>query len=505
MDYYKMAHFLPYVGEYNITCTVYDSFNYQSKVIKNSLVKVDPITIDINAWTRYRQNENYLWDQTVRDWDSYQSIWEYPAEGKTFQELTNQIPPEVLEFSTYGNNSQGTQDMLVKVPINPIGASGNIVLQQAVYSIDKAYSEFISGDQYGFVQIFTNQPHNFEEGALVFISGSSPQINGAWNVTIPDGATGNSFEIPIVLNPSVAGTVRGMYPVSPGATSTYIVPSYYPNQTVTGGGDISISVNGRVIGATSAGASLQSTVNSIIEVVNSVYTQPDYFAGCTATNAIPATLNILANTDSGNIGNGDILTAVVTGSLSIVSIDSTLSGGGTSGTQYITWNENYGSFPDENLRYWGTQNLNWDAIPTSTWDEAYAHGWYDFEYENGWLGGFEIHSIKVGDNIKVSTGNETFPFPIGVTFSATGGVSGPTGYITLGGAVSELNSSTEPHIANFYYRVTPYGSDDLLTTNGPVQTSFSIFGATAGGYSTPPTVPGAPPELIVSFTYATGP
>jgi hypothetical protein len=296
-----------------------------------------------------------------------------------------------------------------------------------------------------------------------------------------------------------------MYPVSPGATSIYISPSYYPDQKVTGGGDISILVNGRVIGATSAGASLQSTVNSIIEVVNSVYTQPDYFAGSTAPNAIPATLNILANTDSGNVGNGDILTTVITGSLSVVSADSSLSGGGTSGTQYITWNENYGSFPDENLRYWGTQNLNWDSIPTSTWDEAYAHGWYDFEYENGWLGGFEIHSIKVGDNIKVSTGNETFPFPIGVTFSATGGVTGPTGYITLGGAASELNSSTEPHIANFYYRVTPYGSDDLLTTNGPLQTSFSIFGATAGGYSSPPTVPGAPPELIVSFTYATGP
>jgi hypothetical protein len=505
MDYYKMAHFLPYVGEYNITCTVYDSFNYQSKVIKNSLVKVDPIQIDINAWTRYRENENYLWDQTVRNWDSYESIWEYPAEGKTIQELTNRIPPEVLEFSTYGNNSQGTQDMLVKVPINPIGASGNIVLQQAVYSINKSYSVYISGNQYGFVQIFTNQPHNFEDGSLVFITGSSPQINGSWNVTIPSGSTGYSFEIPVVLDSSVDGTVNGMYPVSPGPTSNYISSSYYPNQKVTGGGDISISVNGRVIGATSAGASLQSTVNSIIEVVNSVYTQPDYFAGSTAPNAIPATLNILANTDSGNVGNGDVLTAIVTGSLSLVSIDSTLSGGGTSGTQYITWNENYGSFPDENLRYWGTQNLNWDSIPTSTWDEAYAHGWYDFEYENGWLGGFEIHSIKVGDNIKVSTGNETFPFPVGVTFSATGGVTGPTGYITLGGAVSELNSSTEPHIANFYYRVTPYGSDDLLTTNGPVQTSFSIFGATAGGYSSPPTVPGAPPELIVSFTYATGP
>jgi len=263
-------------------------------------------------------------------------------------------------------------------------------------------------------------------------------------------------------------------------------------------------VNGRSVGATSAGASLQSTVNSIVQVVNSVYTQPDYLAGCTGPNSIPATLNILANTDSGNIGNGDVLTAVVTGSLQVVSASPSLSGGATSGSQYISWNENYGSFPDENLRYWGYTNLNWDSIPTSTWEEAYAHGWYDFEYENGWLGGFEIHSIKVGDNIKVSTGNETYPFPVGVTFSATGSVS-PSGYLTLGSAVSELNSSTEPHISNFHYQVYPYGAGDLSAGTGPIETTFTFFGATAGGYPSPPTVPGAPQPLIVSFTYATGP
>jgi hypothetical protein len=505
MDYYKMAHFLPYTGEYTVTCNVYDSFNYRSNVIENSLIKVDPIEIDIDAWTRYRENEYYSWNQTIRDWDSYKSIWEYPAEGKTYDELLKEIPEEVLQFSIYGNSTYGTQDMLVAVPINPLGASGSIVLNQNLYPISQAYSPKVPGPsgstQYGNIQIFTPEPHGFTEGSLVFIQNSSPQINGAWRITIPLGATGYSFEIPVVLqNPLGDGTT-----FSAGNQTIYIVSSYYPNQTVTGGGEITVQVNGRTIGATSAGESLQSTVNSIVEVINSVYTQPDYIAGCTAPNSIPASINILANTESGNIGNGDVLTAIVTGSLEVTSIDTVLTGGGTSGTQYISWNENYGSFPDENLRYWGTKNLNWESIPTSTWDQAYAHGWYDFEYDNEWTGGFEIHSAKVGDNIKVSTGNETFPFPVGVTFSATGGITGPTGYITLGGAASELNNSTEPHILNFYYRVVPYGYEDTLTTEGPVDTSFSFVGATAGGLSVPPTVPGAAPPLIVSFTYATGP
>jgi hypothetical protein len=505
MDYYKLAHFLPYTGEYTITCNVYDSFNYRSNVIKKSLVVVDPIQIDIDAWTRYRENEYYSWNQTIRDWNSYKSIWEYPAEGKTYDEISKEIPEEVLQFSIYGNSTYGTQDMLVKVPINPIGASGNIVLDQSLYSISQAYSNRVPGPagstQYGNIQIFTPVPHGFVDGSLVFIRNSSPQINGAWKVIIPEGATGYSFEIPVVLeNPLGDGTT-----FSAGNQTIYVVPSYYPGQTVTGGGDIVVQVNGRTIGATSAGESLQSTVNSIVEVINSVYTQPDYLAGCTGPNLIPSTINILANTGSGNIGNGDILTAIVTGSLEVISIDSTLSGGGTSGDQYILWNENYGSFPDENLRYWGTKNLNWEAIPTSTWDEAYAHGWYDFEYDNEWIGGFEIHSAKVGDNIKLSTGNETFPFPTGVTFSATGGISGPTGYITLAGAAAELNSSTDPHITNFYYRVVPYGSEDLLTTDGPINTSFDFIGATSGELAVPPTVPGASPPLVVSFTYATGP
>ena len=505
VDFYKLAHFLPYTGDYNVTCYLYDSFNFVNRKIKQTAIKVAPKEITLDAWTRYRENEVYLWDQTIRSWDAYESIWEYPAEGKTFDQVSKQIPKEILDFAVYGNNSLEGQTLQVKTDLQSQGASGYIVLNQQILNVSKAYSLFISGAQYGNLIIYTSQPHGFINGSQVFLSGMMPEINTSWQISIPTGSTGYSFEVPYVLGLTAGVAATGGTGSIAGATAYFINPSYYTNQTVTGGGSISVSVNGRVIGATSSGSNLQATVNSIIQEINSVTTQPDYFAQSTGPNLVPASVNIVADISTGNIGNGDLLTASVTGSLQLVSIDSSLSGGVTGSTQYVDWNPVTGGFPVESLKYYGTKNLTWDAFNESIWDEAYAHGWYDFEYQSGWLGGFEIHSSKVGDNIKVSTGNETYPFPTGVTFAATGGIVGPSGYITLGAVANQLNSSSDQHITNFYYRVVPPNASALLTTNGPVSPVFNSFPATGGSSAIPATVPGAPPVLTVSFTYATGP
>lgn len=501
VDYYKLAHFLPYSGEYTVTCYLYDAFNFVNRKIKQSAVTVSPREITIDAWTRYRENERYIWEQTIRSWDAYESIWEYPAEGKTFDELTKQIPQEILDFAVYGNNALEGQNLQVFSSIPAVGASGYITIDQDILNVTKAYSLYISGNQYGNLTIFTSVPHNFTAGSQVFLSGFMPEINYQWEIAIPQGSTGYSFEIPYVLGLTAGVAATGGTGSIAGATAYFVDPSYWTQQKVTGGGSISVSVNGRVIGATSSGSNLQATVNSIIEEINSVTTQPDYFAQSFAPNADPALINIVADTSTGNIGNGDLLTATLTGSLNLVSIDNQLSGGSTGSNGYLDWNPVTGGFPVETLKYYGTKNLTWDTFTDSIWDEAYAHGWYDFEYQNGWLGGFEIHSSKVGDNIKVSTGNETSPFPVGVTLSATGG----TGYITLGSVADQLNNSTDPNITNFYYRVIPSTASTLLTTNGPVSPVFSSFPATGGTANPPATVPGAPPVLIVSFTYATGP
>lgn len=505
VDFYKLAHFLPFVGEYTVSCYLYDSFNFVNRKILQRAIEVSPKQITIDAWTRYRENERYIWEQTIKSWDAYQSIWEYPAEGKTFNELAKEIPKEILDFAVYGNNSLEGQNLQVLADAPNVGASGNIVLNQNIINVTKAYSLFVSGSQYGNLIVFTDVAHGYTPGSQVFLSGMLPELNTSWEITFPQGATGFSFVVPFVLGLTAGvGATSGPGSIA-GATAFFLLPSYYPDQKVTGGGSISVSVNGREIGATSSGSNLQATVNSIVQEINSFVTQPDYFAQSFAPDAVPATLNVTADTSTGNIGNGNTLTAVVSGSLEIISTDPTLAGGITGSTSYVNWSPISGDFPVEALEYFGTKNLNWDIFSETIWDETYAHGWYDFEYQSGWLGGFEIHSSKVGDNIKVSTGNETFPFPTGVTFAATGGITGPSGYITLGAVADQLNSSSDTHITNFYYRVQPPYASTLLTTNGPILPIFNSFSATGGNIPSPATVPGAPPLLVVSFVYATGP
>jgi hypothetical protein len=505
MDYYKLAHFLPYTGSYDIKCNLYDSFNFRNVKIQKSKIQVSPRSILIDGWTRYRENENYLWDQTIRTWDSYNSIWEYPAEGKTFSEVAKQIPEEILDFAVYGNNAIDGQKLSVKKYTEGVGASGNFTINQSMIDIKYAYSLWISGSQYGYATIHTEQPHNFKEGDDIFISGSIDPLNKSWNiVSIPSGSTGYSFQVPYVItNQSGVGATSGTGSLI-GATAYYVLPSTYPDQKTTGGGDITVYINGRAIGATSSGSNLQSTVNSIIAEINGVYTQPDYFAQSFAPNDVPATVNVVADVSSGNIGNNDKLSVLLSGSLSLVSSDPYLSGGVTGGTAYVSWDPADGVLPVENLKYFGTKFLNWETFTDSSWDEAYAHSWADFGYVSGWLGGYEIHSIKPGDHIELSTGADNYPLPTGVTFTKDGG-TGSTSYLTVGSAVSQLNSSVDSNITNFYYRTIPTGATASLTTSGPIEPIFYDAAISGGTSAVPASVPGAPPPLVVSFTYATGP
>ena len=504
MDFYKLAHFLPYNGEYDVTCYLYDSFNFKNRKISKSSITVSPRTINMDAWTRYRENEKYSWDLTIRDWDSYDSMWEYPAEGKTRNELNKEIPTEILDFAVYGNNAIDGQIFKVGKNVPAVGASGYFGVTQDFLDIEKAYSLLISGNQYGYTNIFTSQPHNFTDGSQVFIGGSIDDLNKSWKISIPPGATGYSFTVPYVISPQAGvGATSGPSSIA-GGTAYYVLNSTYPNQNITGGGSISVSVNGGVVGATASGSNLQATANSIIEEINSVVTQPDYFAQTFEPTADPVLINVVAG-GSGNIGNGDQLTVTLTGSLSLSSIDTQLSGGVTGGFAYVDWDASTDEIPVENLKYFGTKHLKWQTFTGSSWDNAYAHTWDDFEFENGWLGGYEIHSAKVGDNIKVSTGSQTFPFPVGVTFGPTGSGTGPSAHMTLGSAASQLNSSSDPNITNFYYRVIPSTASSTLTTAGPTSISILPFAATGGSSPAPFSVPGGSSPLVVSFTVATGP
>jgi hypothetical protein len=269
-------------------------------------------------------------------------------------------------------------------------------------------------------------------------------------------------------------------------------------------GTISVSVNGRVIGATAGGSSLQSCVNSIVTEINNKITQPDFFATTLNPASTPSTITIASPSNSGATYNGLPLSVTTTGSIQLISTDSFLSGGINPSSEYVTWDESQSEYPNANLKYWGTQNLVWNTFNESTWDAGYAHTWWDFEYDNTWLGGFEIHSSLVGESISVNTGKKIQPFTSGITFSGSGG-TGASGYLMLKEVADQLNESGDPHITNFYYRVFPSGFDNELTITGPSRRTITNVSSPTGTFPAPPSVLGANPVLCVDFTYATGP
>lgn len=495
-DFYRLAHFVPFTGLYDIQCNIYDSNNSILRKIEKNILQVAPKLIDLKAWTRYRENEFYTWDYVIRDWDTYESAWIYPAEGQTEKQISESIPSDLLNFAFYGNNASEGEEIEVAITSGGRGATGSFSIAQNFLTISSISAPRITGTQFGLSIVTTTTPHNLSDGDPVFIRNSTEGINGKWNAIVNDTLSPNQFIIPIVLEPQ-AGILVTLSQIS-------VDPSLYPNMQAVGEGTISVSVNGRVIGATAGGSSLQSSANSIITEINSFITEPDFFATSIDPSTDPATIIISSPSNSGATYNGLPLTVVTTGSISISSQNSILNGGINPTSIYVSWDESQSEYPNANLKYWGTQNLEWKSFNEVTWDAGYAHSWWDFEYNNTWLGGFEIHSTLSGDSIQVKTGKNIVPQTSGITLVGTG-VTGASGYLTLSEVADQLNNSGDPHITNFYYRVFPTGYDDNLTITGPVNRKIVNISSPNGTYPSPPSVLGANPVLCVDFTYATGP
>ena len=103
-----------------------------------------------------------------------------------------------------------------------------------IKNIEKAYSLWSPDLGYQNVTVVTSESHEFENNSVVTITGSAQQIDGTWNITIPEGATGNSFQIPVILT-SGTGVVVGSTGYISGATATYVDPSVWTDQKVSGG------------------------------------------------------------------------------------------------------------------------------------------------------------------------------------------------------------------------------------------------------------------------------
>ena len=197
--------------------------------------------------------------------------------------------------------------------------------------------------------------------------------------------------------------------------------------------------------------------------------------------------------------NGVQLTYEVSGSLSVISSSSGLTGGVSPVESYVYWTESSSDLPNANLKYWGTKKLNWDIFTDNGWDDGYAHTWFDYEFNNDWLGGYELHNISPGDFIKISTGNEFFPYPIGMTIQP----GSPA--LTIGELADQLNNSADPNIQNFYYRPIPNESGDLPLDTPPINVSVNNSAVPNSNSAVPPSSIGSSGLLIAEFTYQINP
>jgi hypothetical protein len=255
------------------------------------------------------------------------------------------------------------------------------------------------------------------------------------------------------------------------------------NEKVTGEGTLKVYSNGVLIGQCTAGDSLYKSTNSIVASVNLTKTYPDYYASCPFPENDPNWIEIQAPAETGSSFNGYPLTFDVTGSFGIVDYSATLAGGSGSYFNYSFWNETSADLPNANLKYWGTKKINWDVFQESQWEDGYAHSWEDYSFNQDWLGGFQIHTAYDGDHLMVTTASDTYPFPVGVTFSAA-----VSGSLTLQEVADQLNSSSDSSITNFYYEIMPPGIDGSTLADSAefINANSADFSSAPNAFLTPP-------------------
>jgi len=489
VDFNKLAHFIPFTGDFSVTCNIYDGFNIKSSKIKNKNLTVQPkrikleswATEEASSWTRYREIEYYNWENIYRGWDGYESIWEYPAEGKSESKMVNLMPKEILDFAFYGNKAEEGQDVYVKVKTDPIGATGEIRLAQSFLAINEIYSLEITPSQYGYVRITFASSHGLSNGDYVYISNTIPELSGSWSVTV---ISTTEIRISTVLQVGWSGVVTS---VSPNRLNISSIS--YPSQLVTGSGDISVVVGGVTIGSTIAGESLYNTTNYLVSSINNLTTYPDYFATCLDPTASPVSIIINASDDLGSTQNGVPVIVNTDGLLSTVYYDPVLGNGASPIETYEYWSESSENYPNENLKFWGTKRLNWDIFYNNIWEDGYGHSWLDFEFNNNWLGGFELHNLTPGDLISVSSGILTPPDTKNFNSSYYGlGFYGVTGS-TIQEIANELNGNPNSHIGNYNYRAIPNETGAFNSDSPPINIGIESFPPLVSPYPAPPSVP----------------
>ena len=108
-DYWRLPHFLPFIGEYTVTMKLHDLFNSQSTDVQVRCIEVLPREVEIAAFCRYRNNETYEWD-SINDetWDDLGgSTWHFPTESNML--YGSPVTENIINWARYKNQ----EDMLV--------------------------------------------------------------------------------------------------------------------------------------------------------------------------------------------------------------------------------------------------------------------------------------------------------------------------------------------------------------------------------------------------------
>jgi hypothetical protein len=436
-----IVHFLPYDGDYNIKCRVWDTLNSISLGIKRSVIKVDKRQIELNTLTRFRESETYDWNNAPLKWESYPSQWIFPVENTN--KILN-ISDFIQNYPEYSNNfNEGqTCEVLTKLPEVKATTFFDVsIIAIEIINIVSIYNGF----GYDLAVVTTSTSHGYTTGDTVWIYDSLGASYGQFPIIV----TGvNTYQIPQIITTAITGGY-----------------SY-------GEGSIQVIADSTVIADCIFQGDLNSTCSLIYFTINSSLANPKYKIINLIDSIVPGfkTFTIQAPNDTGNTWNGKLLTLQTTGSI-IATPNSTLFTGGLNQREEFL-NYDFNTLPNSIMKYWGTKRLAWDTFEDFEFQKAYAHTWDMYDYHNDWLGGFDLYSLQYGDKVRITKDSN------GIVFGETD--SPPNNYLDLSEAKNQLNDSIDDNIKRFDYTVRGFSelpnnfypnsnpiSPDLSTNPGP--------------------------------------
>jgi hypothetical protein len=443
--YYRVPMFLPYSGIYSVRCRVWNGFNDICTAFFKDLIEVKPREIEITNIARYREAEVYTWENTKRPWDDYPSSWIFPVE-KSDQVI--KTTDQILDPAEYGNQFNEGQECKVLKTVGETVATS--ILDFGVQKIElTGFTSTYPGGGRGPVMVTINTaylPHSFINGERVTIidnynTGTS-NLSGTYIIS---NVTSTGFKLPFTISSSVNPSLISVIKT----------------------GDIQIKYNGREYTNVTFSNRLDTTLGNLMSRINNANKDPKFGVDTIETSPVSVAnvqewlrMSFKAPIGSGSSFNNQSLEITTTGGIYIYNgsspvqyYNSPITGGVNPYQEYTDFSFG-GDIPVENIRFYGTKGLNWDAFDMLEWDNVYAQTWGMYDYHNDWLGGFSIYNISTRDIIKIGRQTKGIVLDgLGLILDSTISPDLSPGYLDMAEACKQLNRSKDPGISKFTYTV----------------------------------------------------